>query len=180
MKIPSIERHDYWRLIAVHASTKSNSAPWPVQLQLAALVGDSHAILASSAQFSTAPKSLWSVLAVTDDARLVKVVVEFEAEHYDLEAEQSFQEQSPAHSVIEAWVRRLQDVVSIEMRKAEFRRSQFNQVLSDQLDIGELTVKFGGDHVVVDLGINQLGTHYHEDRNRSDELIRVIRAHTGL
>lgn len=178
MKIPSLENHNYWRTIAAHAGTKSNSAPWPVQLQVAALVGDRE-IVGSTSEYSAAGPTVWCVIAVTDDARLVKVVVEFQAEDYDLEAERSYQEKAPEHRVIEASVRRLKDIVGLEIGPVEQRRGSFRQVLLDQLDVGDVRLGFvGADDF--ELGINQLDMPYHEDRSRTDQLIAVIRAQAGL
>jgi hypothetical protein len=178
MKIPPLEQYDYWRQIAAHTSTSSNTAPWPVQLHVAALVGD-HGIAGSSVQFFTVGPTTWSLIVVTDDGRLLKVVAEFDAEGYDLEAERNFQDKSPEHRVIEAWVRRLKDVVGFEMRKLEHRRSTFNRAMPDQLDAGDVRLKFVGDEDV-DLGIDQLDMPYHEDRQRTDQLITAIRAHIGM
>lgn len=177
MKIPRLE-DDYWRQIAAHTSTTSNSAPWLVQLHVAALVGD-HLIEGSSAHFDPADPSVWSVIAVTDDGRLLKVVIEFDAEGFDLEAERNPRETAPEHRVVEARVRRLRDVVGLEIRKLEHRKSAFKQLMPDQLDVADVTVIFVGAENV-DLGIDQLEMPYHEERNRTDQLITAIRAHTGM
>jgi hypothetical protein len=177
MQIAHPDQHQLWRQLRIHTSTSSNSAPWLVQLQLAALVGD-HEIAASYAQFVTTGPSIWSVLAVTDDDRLVKVVVEFDDEGYDLDQEQSFRDKTPEHTVVEAWVRRLKDAVRLEMKVGQ-RRDNFNQPARDQVDVGDVRLKFVGAEDV-DLGVDQLKMAYYEDRERTDQLITVIRTHTGL
>lgn len=178
MKLIHPEQYDYWRQVAAHASTPSNSAPWPVQMQLAALVGE-HEISGASAEFVPASPAKWSVVAVTDDGRLVKVVIEFDAEGFDLEAERSDQEKSPDHRVIEGWVRQLKDVVGLEIRKLAHRRGSFNRPMPDQVDVGDVRLRFVGDEYV-DLGVDQVGMAYHENRKRTDQLIAAIRDHTGL
>ena len=85
------------------------------------------------------------MIVVTDDGRLVKVVIEFDAEAYDLEQERGFREESPAHTVVEAWVRPLNDVVRLEMRKIRQRRDAFNQQTRNQFDVGDVRLRFRGD-----------------------------------
>lgn len=178
MKIPSQEQYQYWRQIAAHASTPGNHAPWPVQMHLAALVGEND-IAGSAARFSPSGPTVWSVVAATGDGRLVKVALEFDAEGFDLEVERNSRDTTPEHRVIEAWARRLDNVVSLEIRKLAHRRSAFKQVIADELDVGDVRLKFvGGEEL--DLEVDQLDMPYHEERNRTDQLISTIRAHTGL
>lgn len=181
MKIPSLDQFGYWHQIAAHSTSQGgNGAPWPVQVQLAALVGED-GIAGSAAHFSKSGPTVWSVVAVTEDGRLVKVVVEFASEGHDLEAEGKLDDQAlPEHKVLEASVRRLKDVVGLEIGKAAFRRTVFNQLARDELDVGDIRLKFLGIDDELRLGIDQLALPYHEDRNRSDRLIAAIRTSAGL
>lgn len=178
MKIPSQERYDYWSQIAAHTSTLSNTAPWPVQVHVAAMVGE-HEIVGSSVHFNATGPSTWFVVVVTDDGRLIRLVTAFDADAYDVEAERAYQEKSPNPRVIEARVRRLQDAVGFEIGNLKHRPSTFNRVMPDQLDVSDVRLKFvGNEHV--DLGVDQIAMPYHEDRGRTDQLITVIRDTTGL
>jgi hypothetical protein len=79
---------DYWRQIGLHTHNRlSMGSPWSVQLQAAALVGN-HSITASWAAYIASRPSLWTIVAVTDDERLIHLRGEFDAEQYDHDAEQ--------------------------------------------------------------------------------------------
>lgn len=144
-----------------------------------AVLAGGHEIVASTAQFSPAEPSTWTVVAVMDDGRLAKVVIQFDTENYDLEQEMRLQEKSSTATVVEAWVRPLGDVVCLEIRKVGQRRGPFNQPAPGQFDVGDIRLKFSSGEEL-ELGVDQLEMSYHEDRERTDQLIAVLRARTGM
>jgi hypothetical protein len=175
------ESEDYWRLVTAHTNARnSDGAPWPVQLQVAALVGD-HTIVASVARFSPETPSTWMITVVTDDGRLVRVRMEFDAERYDLDSEQRTHRlhDSVASTVHEAWVRRLSDVVRLEVRKAQRRLSGFGSPSRSEFDFGDVHLKFH-DGAEVDLGIDQLAMRDDDERTYADAFLDALRAHAGL
>ena len=82
--------------------------------------------------------------------------------------------------MVEAWVRPLNDVVRLEMRKIRQRRDAFDQQTRNQFDVGDVKLRFRGDKADVELGVDQLELWYHEDREQTAQFITAIRAHTGL
>lgn len=118
------DRHEYWQQIAAHTFARnSNGTPWAVQRHVAALVGDP-GIAKSFVTYSPAEPSGWSVLLVTVDGRLIKLHIEFNAEQYDQEEEQRpFRKSNPvSETVHDAWIRRLSDVVQLDIRRFQIER----------------------------------------------------------
>jgi len=170
----------YWIHIAANASTHGHTAPWQFQMQMAALVGEQHQVVGSTVNFSSdGSDTTWSAVAVTDDGRLVKVVIVFNAESYDLEQERSYREADPAYAVHEAWVRPLSDVIGIEVGKVGPRLNAFSQARQGEFNVGDVRLRFA-DGGVVELGFDQLAMPYQENRQNTDELFAAIRAQTGL
>jgi hypothetical protein len=96
---------------------------------------------------------------VTEDGRLIRVRMEYEAEKYDFECEQ----RTPGHNqpmpaVHEASVRRLADVVSLNVAKVSTRFDGFNKPMRDQVNVGEVRLTFSNGNTV-DLGLDQTGVH---------------------
>ncbi|MCA2355765.1 hypothetical protein [Mycobacterium intracellulare] len=179
MKIAPQNPDAYWVHIAANASTRGHTAPWQFQMQLAVLVGE-HQVVGSAVNFSSdGAGTTWSAVAVTDDGRLVKVVIVFNAESYDLEQERSYRETDPVYAVHEAWVRPLSEVVGLEVGKVGPRLNAFSQARQGEFNIGDVRLRFAHDQIV-QLGFDQLAMPYNEDRRSTDELFAVIRAETGL
>jgi hypothetical protein len=180
MKISSSE--DYWRRISAHthARLSDGGAPWSVLRQVAALVSDSN-IEECAPTFAFGRPSVWTIDAVTEDRRLVRVRMEFDAEKYDFECEQRKQQQkeSVAGVVHESSARRLSDVVSLDIAKAHRRLNGFGEPTRDEFNVGGVSLKFNnGD--VVNLGFDQTSTHDVDERARSDALLEAVRRYTKL
>jgi hypothetical protein len=172
------ESEDYWRLVGAHTSARNSSgAPWSVQLQVAALVGN-HAITASFARFTPDAPSSWTIVAVTEDGRLVRVHMEFAAERYDLEKDRQRQS-SVAPSVREAWVRRLADAVRLDIGRVQSRPDSFGQPSPNAVDMGEIKVWFN-DGRDIDLDIDQATMFDSDDRDQADAFIDAVRFHANL
>jgi len=174
MKIPD-GADEYWQKIAAHTATSDDTgirAPWPVQVQVAALVGH-NAIDASVASFNGTGPSMWTVTLVTASARLIRLRMQFDAEQYDLEQDRLLSEPLDG-SVDESWVRRLSDVERIDIRSSRMRPRT-----RDALDVAGVHLIFReGD--VVDLGVDQVAMTMYDDRRRSDGIVDLVRHHTGL
>ncbi|MGE2721732.1 hypothetical protein [Mycolicibacterium celeriflavum] len=184
MKIASPDTDQYWYQISAHTSARNgrngvSGAPWPLQLHVAALVGN-EGIEASATTFSGDAPSTWSIAIVTADARLVMVRMQFDAEQYDLERDRETPEDEAAEiTVSESWVRRLRDVVRLDVGKVRMRRGSFGRMMSDQLDVGKLSLTFR-DGTVSDLEFDQVAMTTHDDRAQSDQFMDALRKHTGL
>jgi hypothetical protein len=174
------ESDDYWRLIAAHSKARNNGAPWPVQLQVATLVGD-HKVIAGVSRFSSANPSAWTVAVVTDDGRLVRVNMLFNAERYDLQAEQRNHrlQDSVSSTVHEACVRRLSDVVRLDVRKSQRRLDSFGTPSRSEFDFGDVHLKFR-DGAEVNLGIDQLEMRDPGERTCSDAFLEAVRSKAEL
>lgn len=181
MQISGSDVSHYWHQIAVHTAASKNgshtSAPWPLQVQAAALLGDD-TIEASFANFDGTGPSIWSVALITSDGRLIRIRMQFDAEQYDLEQDQATAEPVAA-TVDESRARRLSDVVSLDIDGARMRPNTFGRSMQDVLDVGDVVLRFR-DGVVVNLGVNQLAMTMYDDRGRSDGFIDRLRHHTGL
>ena len=171
----SANTDQYWLQIAAHTSARNASgAPWPLQLQVAALLGNGD-IEASVTKFDGTAPSTWAVAIITAEARLLKVSMQFEDEQ-----DRNTTEQTPVSlTVNESWVRRLSDVVSLHIGKTDMRTNAFHQVIPDVLDVADVQVGFR-DGSVADLVVDQLETTSNDDRARSDGFIDALRSHTGL
>lgn len=166
---------EYWQQIAAHTTTSngtSTGAPWPVQVQAAALVGDS-TIEASVAGFDGTGPSIWTVTLITTDGRLIRLRMAFDAADYDLDQDQRVSEPLDG-SVDESWVRRLSDAERIEIRSSRTRPR-----MRDALDVAGVNLTFR-DGAVVDLGVDQLAMNMYDDRRLSDRIVELVRHHTGL
>lgn len=166
---------EYWQQIAAHTTTSdgtSADAPWPVQVQIAALVGDS-TIEASVASFDGTGPSIWTVTLITTDGRLIRLRMAFDAEQYDLDQYQRVAEPLDG-SVYESWVRRLSDAERIEIRSSRTRPRT-----RDALDVAGVSLIFR-DGVAVDLGVDQLAMTMYDDRRLSDRIVELVRHRTGL
>lgn len=171
----------YWLSIAGHTATRNNGAPWTFQLQVASLVGK-HTVVGSVARYSSGGEtSTWSVLAVTDDARLIRAVVEYDAELFDREQEQEpWRKANPANlKVQESWVRRLSDVVRLDIGTVRARLNNFGETLRGEVNIGSASLKFS-DGFELDLEVDQVAMHDRDERARSDAFLDAVRKHTGL
>lgn len=184
MKITAPDQGAYWNQLAAHtAAGQPNgsvvAAPWTLRLRVAALVGNAD-IDASFATFDGSGPSTWTVAIITTDGRLAVLRMQFDAENYD--AEQDGAGTNPANAtVIESCVRRLSDVVRLDISNAQLRRNSFNHVMQDVLDVGDVSLTFS-DHTVVDLSIDQVAMTRYQDRQRSDSdiFIDLVRQRTGL
>ncbi|MCV7159375.1 hypothetical protein [Mycolicibacterium brisbanense] len=176
------DRDRYWHQIGFHTAASKNGshngAPWPLQVQVAALVGNAD-IEASFSHFDGAGPSIWSVALITSDGRLIRIRMQFDAEQYDLDQDQATTAEPVAATVSESWVRRLSDVVSLDIGSVRMRPNGFGRVTQDVLDVGDVTVTFR-DGEVVNLGVDQLTMTMYDDRQRSDGFIARLRHHTGL
>ena len=182
MKITEPNYDHYWHQMAVHtAAGQSNGsvvkAPWTLQLRIAALVGND-GIDASFATFDGSGPSTWTVAILTTDSRLAVLRMQFDAENCDYEHDGDGAKPVNA-TVIESYVRRLSDVVSIGIGNARLRLNSFKQVIPDVLDVGDVSLTFS-DRTVADLGIDQVAMTPHDERQRSDNFIDLLRQRTGL
>lgn len=181
MRITEPDRDRYWHQIAGHTAASTNgshaSAPWPVHVQVAALIGNS-TIEASVASFDGTGPSTWAVTLITADARLIGIRMQFDAEQYDLGKDQAATEPLTA-TVNESWVRRLSDVASLAIGETRMRPNTFGRTMPDVLDVGDLTLTFR-DGVVVDLGFDQVSMTMYDERGQSDAFVDLLRHHTGL
>lgn len=173
---------DHWSQVSTHCFARnSNGAPWRVQLHVAALVGN-HRIVGSVARFTASRRpTVWDIRAVTDDGRLVVVVVEFDADGYDLDEETStYQQHHPVQPVVrEAWVRSLRHVVRLDIRTASQRSNSFGERSHDEFDIGDVHLVFA-DGADVGLGFDQAATYDHHQRAGTDAFFDAVRQATGL
>lgn len=184
MKISQPDVDRYWHQMVIHTTASrangSVSSPWPVVIQLASLVGNAD-IAASVSHFDAASGrswSGWSVALITADNRLARVVMQFEAEQYDGAQERESTDEVGT-TVVESWIRRLSDVVSLEIGNARMRPTTMNRVMSDQLDVADVRLRFT-DGVAVDLSFDQLAMTVYDERGRSDAFLDVLRNRTGL
>ncbi|MUL84310.1 MULTISPECIES: hypothetical protein [unclassified Mycolicibacterium] len=179
MQITEPDRARYWHQIASHTLASTNgshtSAPWPVQVQAAALVGNS-TVEASVSRFDGSGPSTWVVALITADARLIQIRMQFDAEQYDLEKDQG---DPLAATVNESWVRRLSDVESLRIGGARMRPNTFGRTMPDVLDVGGVTLTFRGG-TVGDLGFDQLAMTMYDDRRQSDGFVELLRQQIGL
>jgi hypothetical protein len=179
MKISDDEQ--YWQQIAVHTHARnSNGSPWSTQMQVAALVGGD-AIAAAVSRYTPDASSTWDIFAVTEDGRLVRVLMDFALDRYDYEEEQDpFRKQNPvASNVREAWVRRLSDVVRLDVGKVRRRVDSFRHPLRDHLDVGDVHLAFA-DGSKFDLGIDQLAMYDADGLAATDAFLDAVRSHAGL
>lgn len=181
MEITAQDSTRYWAQLDAHTAASlrgsSHSAPWPVQLQVSALLGDA-GIEASVATFDDGDPSVWTAAIVTGDARLLWVRMQFDVEGYDSMKEESGTAQAEA-TVIESWARRLNDVESLHIQGARFRRGRMNQPMPNTVDLGAVTLAFP-DGFEVNLGVDQTAMAPYDDRSRSDLFITALRRHVGL
>ncbi|WP_349319154.1 hypothetical protein [Mycolicibacterium canariasense] len=187
MEITVADKSAYWHQIRVNTSANNNGrharAPWPLQLQVAALVANDD-IKASIATFDGTTPTTWTVSLITEASgqggglRLIRVRMEFDAEQYDLEQDNGAAEPL-APKVEESWVRRLSDIESIDIKRARMRPNSFGRVMENVLDVADVRVTFRGG-AVIDLGIDQLAMTVQDDRRPSDVFVELLRGHTGL
>lgn len=179
MKIASSDADHYWLEIAAHSGTPDNGAPWPLQVQVAALVGTAN-IEASTTTFSGDSLSTWTVAIVTADGRLISVRMQFDAEQYDLERDMTVSVDNPVvAAVTESWARPLGDVVRLDVGKARMRPTTFGRTLRDEVDVGEVSLTFR-DGAVVNVDFDQAEMSVYDDRRRSDAFTAALRKHTRL
>lgn len=179
MQITEPDQAQYWHRIAAHTTAdKDIGAPWPVHLQVAALIGNTD-IDASVATFDGTGPSTWAVALITADTRLIRIRMQFDAENYDLEHDQSNATKTVEPKVNESWVRRLSDVQSLDVGGTRLRPDSFGRVMPNVLDVAGVTLTFRGG-AVVDLGLDQLTMTMYDDRRRSDHFFDRLRHHTGL
>ena len=181
MEITDPDKDRYWHQIAAHTAASKNGshtgAPWPLQIQIAALLGNS-AIVASVARYDGSAPTTWEVSLITTDTRLIRVSMQFDAEQYDADQDQNSPEPL-VPDVQDSWVRRLDDINSITIGRSRMRPNSFGRVLPNVLDVADVELTFR-DGVVVDLGIDQLGMTLYDDRGRTDGFIDLLRGHIGL
>lgn len=163
-----------------HTAARHVRAPWSVEQQVLGLIGDG-AIAGSAAAYEPAEPTTWSVFVVTEDGRLIRFRAEYNLGRYDFGEEQSpYRQQHPiASTVHEAWVRRLTDVVRLDVGVVRTRLDAFRNPTKNEIDVGDVRLSFG-DGIVVDLEVNQLEMYDPDDRARSDAFLTAIRSHTGL
>lgn len=121
------------------------------------------------------------MVAVTDDERLIRMQMDFDAEQYDRDAEQRTlrMHETVGVALRDASARRLSDAVSLQIGRVSLRRDGFGKPLRDQLDVSDIRLRFsdGGE---IDLGMDQTTIYDTDDQARSDSLIEAIRTRTGL
>jgi len=169
------ERDEYWqRLSAYTFARNSRGAPWAVLRHVAALLGE-HGIAESYVTYGFSEPSTWLILLVTEDARLIKLHAEFEAEQYDRDEElQPIRQSHPVVSTVrEAWVRHLSDVARLDIGEVTGRAGPFGDLRGDQFNIGDVHLTFS-DGQKEDLEISQ-ATMSHDDRAKSDAFISALR-----
>jgi hypothetical protein len=180
MKIASPDADQYWLQIAAHSGLPNNGALWPLQVQVAALVGNT-SIDASTTTFCGDSPSTWAVVVITADGRMAIVGMQFDAEKYDLERDMTVSADDPvAATVTESWARSLRDVVRLDIRKVRMRPTTFGRSLLDELDVGDVSLTFR-DGATAHLGnFDQTEMTMYDDRRRSDAFIDALRKHTRL
>ncbi|MCV7152403.1 hypothetical protein [Mycolicibacterium pyrenivorans] len=179
MKIASTNADQFWLDIAAHSGTRDNGAPWPLQVQVAALVG-SVKVEASTTTFSGESPSTWAVTIITADRRLISVRMQFDAEQYDLDRDMTVSLDNPVGATVtESFARRLSDVARLDIRKARMRPTTMGRTFRDVLDVGDVGLAFQ-DGLTVELAVDQVEMSMYDDRGRSDAFIDALRKHTGL
>lgn len=170
------ERDEYWQRISAYTFARhSRGAPWAVLRHVAALLGE-HGISESHVTYGlSAPSTTWLIFLVTDDARLIKLHVEFDAEQYDRDEElQPIRQSRPVASTVHAaWVRHLSDVAQLDIGQVLGRPDAFGEQRGDQFNLGDAHLTFH-DGFKVDLGISQAAMP-HDDRAKSDAFINALR-----
>ena len=178
MQITDPDGDIYWHKIAGHtADSDKTGAPWPVQVQVAALVANA-GIEASIVSFDGTGPSIWAVTLVTADKRLIRVRMTFASQEYDVEKDRVVDEPLVATDV-ESWVRRLSDVESLKIGRSRTRPISFNRSQLSVLDVSDVALIFR-DGVAVDLGVDQVAMSQYDDRERSDAFVDLVRGVTGL
>ena len=123
---------------------------------VAALLGE-HGVSQSHVTYGlSAPSTTWLIFLVTEDARLIKLHVGFDAEQYDRDEElQPIRQRRPVASTVHAaWVRHLADVAQLDIGQVLGRPDAFEAQRGDQFNLGDAHLTFR-DGFKVDLGINQ-------------------------
>jgi hypothetical protein len=173
---------DRWWLEVGHQLTATRNGinstpPWDVVFQVVALLNN-RSIAASVASFDGSGPSIWTVTVISDDDRLIQVRMKFDDADFDRLQEQNTTE-SANGTVLEAWVRRLSDIVCLDIRGARLRKSASGYAMPNTLDVGTITVTFR-DGAAVDLDVDQTAMTVRSDRSKSDQFVRVLRERSGL
>lgn len=173
---------DRWWLEVGHQLTATRNgvnseAPWDVVFQVGALLNN-HSIEASVASFDGSGPSIWTVTVISDDGRLIHVRMKFDDAEFDRLQEQNTTE-SANGTVLEAWVRRLSDIVCLEIRGARLRKSASGYSMPNTVDVGTVRMTFR-DGAIADLDVDQIAMALRRDRSKSDQFVRVLRERSGL
>jgi hypothetical protein len=169
----------FWQQIAAHTfAARRASSPWSFQTAVAGLVGD-HDIVGSTVHYDPDGPTVWSVVIVTDDDRIVKAHASYDETDFDnnLEATLGAQSKVPPQWV-DSWSRRLRDSVRLDVWGSTIRLNSFNQPIPDQLDYGRVVLHFndGGSVVLV----SEQRPAYEDDCDFTDALLQHVRQVTGL
>lgn len=180
MQTTTHDRDQYWQQIRTHTFARNSAGtPWAVQRHVAALLGN-HDIVESLVAYNPTGPSSWSILLVTEDAQLIKFHIEFDEAQYDLDEEQRpHRQKSPAvGKVREAWIRRLSDVVRLDIRQVTDRVGAFGDRVSGQVNVGDVHLTFS-DGAVEDLEIDQAAMSS-DDIGNADAFISALRDATKV
>jgi len=181
VEITAQDPDHFWFEIGHHLTATRNgirsSAPSDVVVQAGTLLGN-HSVAASVASFDASGPSIWTVSLITDDDRLIHVRMKFDEAEFDSLKEQNSTERA-AGTVIEAWVRRLSDIVCLGIRAARLRKSALGHPISALVDVGGVSVTFR-DGTAADLAVDQTTMTLRGDRGNSDEFMQALRERTGL
>lgn len=174
---------DYWQSVGGHTSATNGSAPWPVQIQVAALLGDAR-IEGSAVRFEPDSPSRWTIHLVTEDARLIVVEMAIDSERYDSEAEQirlQDNEPEPGISVRVARVRRLSDASHLDFGALGNRVGAFGNLRPEEYSVAGIGVGFtDGSVVQVDFFHHPHSAGANREEQRADAFIAALRRHTNL
>ena len=141
----------------------------------AALVTDDR-IEQSWVEFKTAKPTTWTVLVVTAAARLAYAELQFDAERYNGQEDQT----NPTAATIKAaWIRPLNNVVKLQIGQvglfvAAKKGTAFGHGGNDWFPIGDVELTFAdGETVKFEFDQSGLGQ---EGRRRSDQFLAAVRA----
>ena len=165
---------DRWTDLQAHTGTHAKSAPWPVLLAVAVLVGDEDITGSWTAYQPNEPegRTTWADWIATAE-RLIYVQVEFDARMYDLSEDNDELTRSNVTATIrQASARRLGDVAQLHVGLCGHRRPE--QGAHDWVPVGEVSLGFR-DGGTVQFGFDQQRMSYPQGRGRSDQFIAAIR-----
>lgn len=176
---------DYWQAVGAHTSAwnSSGGAPWSLQLQVAALLGDA-GIDASFSRFEPDEPTRWTVHVIASDGRLITVEMTFDAKRYDREGETiqlQDKEPAPGISVRAARAERLSDVSRLDFGEIGSRYGGMGQLRHEDYSVANIGLGFNdGRALQIDFPDDQTGAKGRGEEQRADTFVAAVRQHTKL